>query len=155
MQVIIVIFVHWLLLGVPGSMYPSNHCCGAGSGIPSESGSGSKVLVTKNWRKKYSWKKNNLFWSKIAIYILALRKGHPSFRRSLQLSKENIQHFKKWNLLTFLYFCGSFLPSLIRIQGSHWIRIHNTASNLNQPVQSMRVRIGNTVREDLISEHFL
>ncbi len=46
------------------------------------------------------------FWSKIAIYLfLGLDKGHPSYRRSLQ----NVQHFKKWNLLTFFYFCGLFL----------------------------------------------
>ncbi len=32
----------------------------------------------------------------IAIYLaLVLHKGRPSYRRSLQLSKENIQHFKK------------------------------------------------------------
>jgi hypothetical protein len=34
--------------------------------------------------------------SKIAIFLsLGLRKGCPSYRRSLQPSKENIQHFKK------------------------------------------------------------
>ncbi len=37
------------------------------------------------------------------------------YRRSLQPSKENMQHFKQWNLLIFFYFCGSFLPSRIRI----------------------------------------
>jgi hypothetical protein len=45
------------------------------------------------------------FWSKIGIYLsLGLHKGRPSFRRSLQPSKENIQHFKTWNLLTFFIF---------------------------------------------------
>jgi hypothetical protein len=35
------------------------------------------------------------FWSKIAIYFSqGLHKGRPSYRRSLQPSKENIQHFK-------------------------------------------------------------
>jgi hypothetical protein len=34
------------------------------------------------------------FCSKIAIYLsLGLFKGRPSYRRSLQPSKENIQHF--------------------------------------------------------------
>ncbi len=58
------------------------------------------------------------FWSKIAIYICP----------NLQPSKEYIQHFKKWNVLTFFYVCGSFLPSWIRIriQVPHWIRIQNT-----------------------------
>ncbi len=60
---------------------------------------------------------------KIAIYLsLGLRKGRPSYRRSLQPSKENIQHLK-WNILTFFYFCfcGSFLRSWI--QWPHRIRI--------------------------------
>jgi hypothetical protein len=30
--------------------------------------------------------------------------------------KENIQHFKKWNILSFFFVCGPFLPSLIRIR---------------------------------------
>ncbi len=37
--------------------------------------SGSRVLMTKNWRKKNRWK---IFWSKIAIYLC------PSNRRKLQ-----------------------------------------------------------------------
>jgi hypothetical protein len=52
--------------------------------------------------KKYSRKFLYLFVSKIAIYLFL------SLRRSLQPSKENIQHFKK---STFLYICGSSLPS--------------------------------------------
>jgi hypothetical protein len=37
------------------------------------------------------------FWSKTAIYLsLGLHKVCPSYRRSLQLSKEAIQHFKTW-----------------------------------------------------------
>ncbi len=32
--------------------------------------SGSRALMTKNWKKKNSWKKNfNFFWSKTAIYL--------------------------------------------------------------------------------------
>ncbi len=45
---------------------------------------------------------------------LGLHKGCLSYRRSLQLSKVKIQHFKKWKLLICLYFCGKFLPSWIR-----------------------------------------
>ncbi len=33
---------------------------------------------------------------------LGLHKGRPSYKRSLQLSKENIQHFEIWYLLIFL-----------------------------------------------------
>ncbi len=67
-------------------------------------------------------------------------------RRSLQPSKKNIQHFKKWNLVTFFYVCWSFSPSWIRIRIANpdpdtdpgtplnpdaiririWIRIHGT-----------------------------
>jgi hypothetical protein len=44
-------------------------------------------------------KKKNYIWiyfsSKTAIYLsLGLPKGRPSYRRSLQPSKENIKHFK-------------------------------------------------------------
>ncbi len=31
-------------------------------------------------------------------------------------AKENIQHFKRWNLLNVYYFSGSFLPTWIRIR---------------------------------------
>ena len=59
----------------------------------------------------------------MAIYLsLGLHKGSSSYRRSLQLSKENIQHFKTANFLTFFvgHFClpgsgfGSAFP--MRIQ---------------------------------------
>ena len=44
--------------------------------------------------KIYSWKKKILL-SKTTIYLsLGLHKGHPSYRKSLQPSKENIQQFK-------------------------------------------------------------
>jgi hypothetical protein len=43
--------------------------------------------------KNLELKKN--FFSKTTIYLsLGLYEGRPSYKRSLQLSKENIQHFK-------------------------------------------------------------
>jgi hypothetical protein len=51
-----------------------------------------------------------MLWIRIRWIRIRIR-----IRRSLQLSKEN----KERNVLTFLYFCGTFLPSWIRIQGSH------------------------------------
>ncbi len=65
--------------------------------------------------KKLQLKKKNL--SKTAIYLsLGLHKVCPSYRRRLQLSKEAIQHFKTWTFTKKnFYFCGSFLPSWIRI----------------------------------------
>jgi hypothetical protein len=45
--------------------------------------------------KKYTAKKFNIFLIKNCnILIPRPPKGCPSYRRSLQLSKENIQHFK-------------------------------------------------------------
>ncbi len=80
-------------------------------------GSGSRVLMTKMWQKIPLKKEFIFFWLKIAIYFaLCLHKGRPSCRRSLQPSKENIQHFKKLNLFTFFNFCELVLPSWIRIQ---------------------------------------
>jgi hypothetical protein len=64
--------------------------------IDSRSGSGSRVLMTKNLTK---FTAENFFYiffaffgSKIAIYLsLGLQTGRPSYRRSLLPSK-NIQH---------------------------------------------------------------
>ncbi len=77
------------------------------------------------------------FWSKIKIYLfLGFPKGCPSYRRSLQLSKENIQHLHA-NYLLFYIFMGHFCPpgSGFRSSNSNqWgslrirIRIHNPAS---------------------------
>ncbi len=61
-----------------------------------------------------------------AYLSLSFYNGRPSNRRSLQPSKENIQHFKTWDFLFFFYFCVSFLPSWIRIPDPIQIRIRNT-----------------------------
>jgi hypothetical protein len=53
-------------------------------------GSGSRVLMTKNW-KKITADKKIIFLSKIAIYLsLGLHKGRSRYRRSHHPSKENI-----------------------------------------------------------------
>ncbi len=68
-------------------------------------------FVDQKTEKEIQLKKFIFFWSKIAIYLpLGLHKGLPSYRRSLQPSKENIQHFKKLNLLTFYIFVYHFCP---------------------------------------------
>ncbi len=73
--------------------------------------------MTKNWKKLQLKKTKKNFWSKTTIYLsLGLHKERPSYIRSLQLSKEAIQHFKTWNFLIFFYFYGSFLPPRIRIR---------------------------------------
>ena len=64
---------------------------------------GSRTLMTKNWKKITAEKKFIFFGSKTAIYLsLGLHKVCPSYRRSLQFSKEAIQHFKTW---TFTNYC--------------------------------------------------
>ncbi len=62
---------------------------------------GSRVLLTKNW------KFFNQKWQ--FTYVQATGEVFSS-------KKKNIQHFKKWNLLTFFYVCWSFLPSWIRLR---------------------------------------
>ncbi len=125
-----------------------------------------KVCIIKNLKKpKKNQKKKNIFsgffrWVFWVFWVgfflggffwvgflmptlsLGLHKGRPNYRRSLQLSKENIQHFKTWNFLIFFYFCGSFLPA--------WIRIPNTDPNpdpltwLNpDPIGPILIRIRN------------
>ncbi len=111
------------------------HC---GSGSSSE----SRVLMTKNWEKFTAVKLLYIFGSKIAIYLfLGLHKGHTSYRRNLQPSKENIQHFKTWKFFMFFYISGSFLPSSIRI------RISKTdpdpLTRLNPDPIRIRIRIRN------------
>ncbi len=62
--------------------------------------SGSRALMTKNWKKITAEKKIKFFFYQTAIYLsLGLHKVCPSYRRSLQLSKEAIQHFTKHELL--------------------------------------------------------
>ncbi len=96
-------------------------------------GSGSRVLMTKSWKKIYSWKRNLIcFWSKIAIDLsLVLHKGRASYRRSLQPPKEHIQHLKTWNFVTFSIFVGNFCPP-IWIHWPDWIRIQSGSETLAQ-----------------------
>ncbi len=59
--------------------------------------SGSKALMTKNWEKMQL----NIFFLFLIrncnLLISRPPKTIPSYRRSLQPSKENIQHFEQWN----------------------------------------------------------
>ncbi len=70
--------------------------------------------VVKNLQLKFFL---SIFWI-INCNLLILRPpyGRTSYRRSLQPSKENIQHFKTWKFFAFFYICGSFLSSWIRIR---------------------------------------
>ncbi len=65
----------------------------------------SMVLMTKTGKNLQP--KNKFVGSKSAIYLsLGLHKGRLSYRRSLQPSKENIQHFRTWNFLICSIFVG-------------------------------------------------
>ncbi len=75
--------------------------------------------MTKNWKKIRAEKKINFFFFiKTAIYpSLGLHKVCPSYRRSLQLTKEAIHPtLQNMNFKKNFYFYGSFLPSWIRIR---------------------------------------
>jgi hypothetical protein len=58
-------------------------------------------------QKKYnfcSWQNSYLKKSEVAIFwSLGLHKGHPSYRRRLQPSKENIQLIKTWSFPHFFH----------------------------------------------------
>jgi hypothetical protein len=91
-------------------------------------------------KKNCSRKKLNFFISKTAIYpSLGLHKVCPSYRRSLQLSKEGINPLKHELLQIFYYFCGSFLPSWIRI----WIPNPDPDPLARLNTDPIRIRIRN------------
>jgi hypothetical protein len=83
---------------------------GSGSRIPDpDPGSRSRVWWSKIGKNLQLEIWFLFFWSKLAIYLsLGLHKGRLSYRRSLQSSKENIQHFKRWKFCPFSIFLGHF-----------------------------------------------
>ncbi len=105
-----------------------------------DSGSGSRLLWPNIDKKLLLKKTLNLFVSKTTIYLfLGIHKGRPSYRRSLQPSKENIQYLKTWKFWTFFYFCGSFLPS--------WIRVRIQQLKLMRIRIRIRIRIRNPAKK--------
>ncbi len=85
---------------------------------------GSRVLVTKNWKKITAEKKINYFFVKLQFTYPRTSKlqKKPS---ALYLKAQNVK------FLNFFYLHGSFLSSgiriRIRIHWPDWIRIQNTA----------------------------
>ncbi len=99
--------------------------CGSESSIicPCRSGSRSRVLITKNSKKLQLILL--FFWWKIGNYLsLGINAGRQSYRRRLQPSKENIQHFKTWNFLIFFFFVGLFWPLRSGSSRPKLMRIH-------------------------------
>ncbi len=83
-------------------------------------------------KKMKAVKKLNIFWPIIAIYLtLSLHKGRPNYRRSLHLSKENIQHFQTWNFFLFLFLWALLDPDTdsVTCLNPDAIRIQNTERN--------------------------
>jgi hypothetical protein len=117
--------------------------CQCGSG----SGSRSKVLMTKNWKKFTA--KIKFLLIKNALYLsLGLHKGRPSYRRSLHPSKE-ISRTKKFELSSHLWghFCppesgsGSVFPM--------WIRILIRPSKMNGEPRGSGLGSGSTTLAEL------
>jgi hypothetical protein len=71
--------------------------------------SGSRALMTKKFKQMTSEKKKKKFCTKTTMYLsLGLHKERPSYRRSLQLSKEAIQTSKHELKKTILLLCVIF-----------------------------------------------
>ncbi len=61
--------------------------------------------MTKSWNNITAENKFDIFLIKNCNLLFpGLIKGRPSYRRSLQPSKENIQHFETWKFWTFFLF---------------------------------------------------
>ncbi len=103
--------------------------------------------MTKNWQKITTENFIFLFWSKTAIYLsLGLHNVCPSYRRSLQLSKRPSNTSKHELLPIFFYFCGSFLPSWIRIRIPNTDPDPDPETRLNTDPIRIRIRIHNPDR---------
>ncbi len=101
---------------------PRWYQCGPGSepgfGSQPSFGSGTQFRI----RIKFSsWKNSFLYIEENAIFFnLGLHEGRQSYKRSLQPSKENIEHFKTRHFKNYFpsfYYCGSF--SLSRYPKPH------------------------------------
>ncbi len=93
-------------------------------------GSGSKALMTKNWKKTTAVKKLN-FFDKTAIYIsLGLHKVHPQKKPSaLKRGHPTLQNMNYFFFTFVGHFCppgfGSGFRIRIRIHWPDWIRIQS------------------------------
>jgi hypothetical protein len=93
---------------------------GLGSGFI-DSGSGSRLFMTKNWEKVTAEKFFIDFLIIISINLyLGLHKECPCYRKAFSPQKRT-SSTSKHEISVLFYFCGSFLPSWIRI------RIRNTS----------------------------
>ncbi len=101
--------------------------------------------MAKNWKRTQRKFFSFLFFIiNCNLLSLGLHKGNSSYRRSIQPSKKNIQHFKKhfkrWNLLTVFYFSGQLLPSWVWIANPDPDMDPGTSLNPNQIRIRIRIR---------------
>ncbi len=102
--------------------------------------------------KNLQLKKIDIFKSKNSIYlILGLQKGRPSYRRSPQLSKENIQNLKTWKFFTFFLFLWVIF-TLPDPEIPDPIRIRNTAVQYSSVWSVIVWRNNSTVAHVLTDE---
>ncbi len=127
--------------------------------------------MTKNWKKSKGENFVNIFFiSKTTGYNLpipGLHKGRQRYRRSLQPSKENIQHFTSWNFSSFFYFCGTFWPPgsvcqiRIRIHLPDLIPIPYGSESLilttwfSYPIDECKIELQDTVIKNVYSSHLV
>jgi hypothetical protein len=95
-------------------MHDIKHCCICRPTVSEDAGIEPRTVATTTLTVRRS---NHFARSYPQQDILSSKIGNAGDRRSLQPSKENIQHFKTWKFSSFFYICGSFLPFWI------WIRI--------------------------------
>ncbi len=110
------------------------------------SASRSRFLLTKNL-KNLQLKKTIFFY-----LSLGLHKGRPSYRRSIQPSKENIQHFKTWNFFTFFYLSGSGSGFRIRIRWPDWILFQSGSGSGSKTILYIKLpppKMGTIIRRNL------
>ncbi len=79
--------------------------------------SGSRALMTKNWKKITAECFFYFFYDQTAIYLsLGLHKDVQVIEEAFSSQKRPSNTSKHELLQIFVYFCGSFLPSWIRIR---------------------------------------
>ncbi len=107
----------------------------SGSSISGESGSGSRILMTKNQRKKIQLKLfYTFFWSKIAIFLsVGLHKAVQATEAFSSQKRVHLALQKMKFINCFNFFSGSFLPLPDR-DPQHWYQYRKRWNYVTVPV---------------------
>ncbi len=75
--------------------------------------SGSRVVMTKNWRRKIQLKKKRekKFGSNYKLPSLSLHKKRPKLQKKPAALKREHPALPNMKFINFFFYCGSFLPS--------------------------------------------